>query len=317
MKRFTKVCLITSLVLILIGGTICTIGAVSGGFRLVNEMDRGEKVWDLLNRVEAAYDLDHFSDRWRINDIGTDDIVINEAVVDGAENGSGVYTDTGIDAADVKKMEIAIGGAALYLKQSEDDSFGIKIDGKGKYQYHESGGVFYLEGDKRKGKINSNEKVYLFIPREMSFQEVEIEVGGGLVEIGELVSDEVDMTAGAGMISAGQIKCRSLEVEVGAGMIDLQGVETEKLNLNVGVGEALIEGNVKKKIDAECGMGVINLVLDNNEKDYDYELECAAGSIDIGGKTYSALAETKINNNANGECELECSMGSISVAFKK
>lgn len=312
MKKFTKVCLVTSLILILIGGTICVIGAISGGFRLVNEMDRGEKIWDFLDRVAAAYDWDYSSDRLKMDDIDMDEIKINESAKD-----NGIYSDTGIHAEDVEKMEIAIGGAALYLKRSEDDNIGIRIEGSGKYRYHESGGVFYLEGDKRKVKINSNEKVYLFIPQGKSFDKVEIEVGGGLMEIEELTADEVDMTAGAGMISSEQIKCRSLNVEAGAGMIKLQNVDAGKLDLDVGVGEAVIEGNVKEKIDAECGMGTIELILDNDEKAYDYELECAAGSIELGGKTYSALAETEIDNHADGKCTLECNMGSIRVDFRK
>ncbi len=38
MNKFTKICLITALILILVGGTICVIGFVSGGWKQVDEI---------------------------------------------------------------------------------------------------------------------------------------------------------------------------------------------------------------------------------------------------------------------------------------
>ncbi len=45
MKKFTKICLITSVVLVLLGGTICILGAISGGWRMIYGMDRSSALW--------------------------------------------------------------------------------------------------------------------------------------------------------------------------------------------------------------------------------------------------------------------------------
>lgn len=222
----------------------------------------------------------------------------------------------GISASQVKEMKIDIGGAALCFMESENDNFGLKIDGKGDYRYYESKGVFYLEGGKKHLTGNNNERVYLYIPAGKAFDEVEINVGGGLISIGELNAREVEMTAGAGIITSDRISCRSLDVEVGAGEVSLEGIETDEMDIEVGMGTAYIKGKVGREIDASCGMGMIMADLDNAETDFNYEIECSAGSITLGDKKYSAFADDiHVNNGASGKCSLECSMGSIDIVF--
>ena len=45
----------------------------------------------------------------------------------------------------VRDMKIDIGGAALCFMESENDNFGLKIDGKEDYKYYESKGVFFFQ----------------------------------------------------------------------------------------------------------------------------------------------------------------------------
>lgn len=49
MKKFGKICLIASAVLILIGGTICVLGFFSGGWRMVNEMEMDDDFWHFVS----------------------------------------------------------------------------------------------------------------------------------------------------------------------------------------------------------------------------------------------------------------------------
>ncbi len=84
------------------------------------------------------------------------------------------------------------------------------------------------------------------------------------------------------------------------------------------MGTADIKGRANRKIDASCGMGYLSLQLDNAETDFNYEIECSAGAVSVGGKTYGAMMnEVNVDNKASGKCFLECSMGSIDVTFTK
>ncbi len=126
------------------------------------------------------------------------------------------------------------------------------------------------------------------------------------------------MTAGAGIISSQRIGCHELDVEVGAGEVVLDGITADKMDLNVGMGVAYVQGGIGREIDAECGMGSIEMELDNEETDFNYEIECSAGAIMLGSKAYGALADDiYVNNRASGKCTLECSMGNIDVIFAK
>lgn len=360
MKKFTKICLIASLVMILTGGTICTIGAVSGGWRLVDEIGRNSSWWhmgnslaysnswlgiggeitrDILHDVrteishdisdeisssvkdalEYADDYDDWDDDW---DGGydwhdwDDDWNHGHTTAQGT-NVTTEYMDIGVGASEIKDMEISIGGAALYFQESDNDSFGVKMDGKRTYKYYVSKGTLYLQGSQDHTNVNIvNEEVYLFIPKGMRFNEVDINIGAGTAELGELAADDVDLNTGAGIINASKIECRSLNLAVGAGKAELKGIDTDELDIVVGVGNATIEADVSREIEAECGMGFLDIKLANAQEDYNYELSCNAGNIELGNKKYSGLSKEKyINNNAAGKCSLECAMGGITVSY--
>lgn len=377
MKKFTKFCLITSIVLILTGGIVFLLGVVSGGWRMMEEMDEDSNVWRFVRRLENSYMLswmtdvrlnvvdevqeelkdvkdeikeevkdawdDAWDDAWEDMDDAWDDA--EESAEDARENALRVQeemedanrevsevmkqelfamvpegdADIGISASKVRDMKIDIGGAALCFMESENDNFGLKIDGKEDYKYYESKGVFYLEGGKRHFTGNDNtERVYLYIPKGKEFDEVEINVGGGVIYIGELDAREVDLTSGAGIITCEKISCRDLDAEVGAGEVILNGITADKMDMDVGVGTAYVQGKIGMEIDAVCGMGLIAMNLDNAETDFNYEIECTAGEIAVGDKVYHALADDiDVNNRASGKCSLECSMGSISVIFEQ
>lgn len=345
MKKFGKICLIASAVLILIGGTICVLGFFSGGWRMVNEMEMDDDFWRFVSRFggedvvrnirheitqevrEEMEDIEEeIRETWEddikddieeaMDEVGKDvrEAILEEFAADIPEEGE----DTGIEADKVKKLKIEIGGAALCLMESENNNFGVKIDGKGDYQYYESRGVFHLEGGYDRFTGNRNEKVYLYIPGGKNFDDVKIDVGGGVISIGELNAREVELNAGAGIIASEKINCRDLSVEVGAGEVVLEGIEADEIDIEVGIGAADIKGRANRKIDASCGMGYLSLQLDNAETDFNYEIECSAGAVSVGDKTYGAMMnEVNVDNKASGECYLECAMGSIDVTFTK
>ena len=64
-------------------------------------------------------------------------------------------------------------------------------------------------------------------------------------------------------------------------------------------------------------MGNMELTLSGKETDHNYEIECAAGNVDIGSFSVSAMAAEKvINNNAVSNFDIECSMGNITIDFE-
>lgn len=309
MKKFTKICLITSLVLIIIGGIISVIGVFTGGWRLVSEVRGDEGWWKVVDRVTDAYDW--YPSDYRRNDwdnLGAGDYEKLE------------YKDTGIAGEEVTEMRIDIGGAALYLLEAEDNNFGFKKEGRLDYECYLERGTLHLESDSNRYRLNNltDEKVWLYVPAGMDFDRISINVGAGMAQAGELHADEIDLEIGAGMLVSDRIVCRSLDVESGAGKVTLNGIEATDMVLNVGAGHAYAQGSVSGDIDVECGVGAVEVALSEDFEHYNYKVECAAGTVKLGDKSYSAFAADKyIDNRAQAECSLECAMGTIKIDFER
>ncbi|WMC91920.1 DUF4097 family beta strand repeat-containing protein [Kineothrix sp. MB12-C1] len=314
MKKFTKVCLFTSLILILFGGVIFVIGAASGGWRQAQETSRNDAWWKVLDRVSYAYGRDYFDDfdNFYDDDFDDNDDGYNTRNVSDSDR---KQAGGSVNKENVDKLEISIGAAALYIEESKSGNFEMVKDGVGKYQYYESSGVLYLKGN-QKNIVRNNEKVYLYIPAGMTFEEISIELGAGLIEVGELNADEVEISVGAGLLEADKVISRNLSVDVGAGKVTLQEVDTEELDIETGLGYVYAAGSVTKEIDVECAMGSVELELAGSETDYNYEVKSEVGTIAIGKNSYSTLSKkTHINNNATAKCSVECAMGNIEISF--
>lgn len=323
MKKFTQICLITSLILIMIGGTVCVVGGISGGWKLVKEMENGDSWRKVAQRYSEGLRINGKYFTWDEMDEELEAEIEEEieAVESWAESdgdrSAGKSEIEDIRLEKIKDLEINIGGAALYVREAENGRLAFSVDGKGEYRCYESDGVLYVEGGKNKNVVMGEEKVYLYLPSDLQFENVSVNVGGGSIELGKMVADEMEFAIGAGEIKADRISSKTLSLEVGAGTANLKHIEIGELNAEVGIGDCVIQGNITKDIDIECGMGNVELELAGDQEDYNYDISCAAGVIEIGNKSYSALADDMyIDNDADVECSLECAMGNIEITYE-
>ena len=86
----------------------------------------------------------------------------------------------------------------------------------------------------------------------------------------------------------------------------------------MGTGNVDLENLNVQNLEADCGIGNIDLDINGKESDYDYEISCSAGAVDIGDSSYSGIGhEKKISNpGASGKMDLDCGVGNITVDFE-
>ena len=86
----------------------------------------------------------------------------------------------------------------------------------------------------------------------------------------------------------------------------------------MGTGNVDLDNLNVQNLEADCGIGNIDLDINGKESDYDYEISCSAGEIDIGDSSYSGIGhEKKISNpGASGKMDLDCGVGNITVDFE-
>ncbi len=295
MKRFMKTCGILALVLIVAGlGMALVAGAIQGPITWAEF--KNSVYWDddfkesVQDQVIAG--LEHLDSGQRYE--------IEEHV--NFDNDNPIYegdTEQTFTAAEIRDLEIEVGACGLEVQDSEDGDFHIKVQNAGGYQGYVKDGTLHLKsirsttwGDGIKCRIK------LYVPEDVTFDKVELALGAGLIEWKSMV------------------RASDLEIELGAGEISLAELAVGKLEAEVGMGSLEASGDIREKADVTCAMGNIDLDLEGAANSFNYEVEVAAGSVDIDGRVYSGLAKDKdIDNHASKDISVECAMGNISISF--
>ncbi len=130
------------------------------------------------------------------------------------------------------------------------------------------------------------------------------------------VFNELDLAIGMGELTADGLHCLEADLSVGAGRMTLTGFTAENsCDMQVGMGILDVTGSLNRGTDIECGMGVVRCTL-TRPAEYGYEVEEAAGTVEIDGQHYSGLATEVVHNpRAAVQYDIECGMGTVKVLF--
>lgn len=317
MKKFMKVCAIMAAVMLLVGAALAfTASTVRGSeaiSRVVDSVTGGRVYvnWSNWGRPWGIY----VKDRWNYSVDLSDLYDYNHEILRGDVS---EYTL----GSDVERLEIELGGYIFNTAFTEDDCFYVTTENADNIQCYVEKGVLKLKAVDTHpylvvGHINERQ-ITLCIPRDNFLESFELELGAGQVTLNGINADEVSLEVGAGQIIAQNIRAKELEVSAGAGQVELWGVDVDKLNAEIGMGGLVGAVDVQKSAEFECAMGNMELTLMGSQQDFNYQLEVAAGNIEVGRNSYSGLAhEQKIHNGADKDISIECSMGNITILFEE
>lgn len=329
MKKFTKWCLVTALVLFTIGCVFCGVFGIFGGFEQLRQDGRYGLLWN--GGINLGNGLFHFvlfdddDDDWHHGE---------EHRVSGSE-----AENTGCKASEITDIEIELGAACLVIEESADDCVWVRNESSIKnLKYGMDNGTFVLYGNRNKMFNNGNDgTIYLSLPKGLNLNSVEMEIyagqienlnleantielesGAGLYDIDSLKAKSISMDVGAGEMNIDSMSAETVSISVGAGTVDVKNADVAKdLDLEVGMGSISVQGKITGDMDAECAMGEIDITLRGSESEHNYTLECGMGNVIIGNNEYGGIAEErKINNGSSSYFDIECAMGSITIEFE-
>lgn len=321
MKKFTKGCLITALVLFIFGCAFYGVCGFMGGFRQLRERNimRGNGMFSIgipvgIPGLEWGFDGHWFSfgnndwDDWGFG-------ITNLA--DTGEKEQTAYT-----ASDITDIDIELGGCNLIIEESTDDCIWIENRSNVKtVKYGVKNGTFKLYNGKTYGFnsiSNIHGSVYLYLPEGMDLSSIDIEMGAGNLESIALTAHSIELEVGAGNFEIEGLSGNEVNISVGAGGVVVENADVKELDMETAAGSIELTGTVSGDADIECAAGSISLFLYDDETDFDYEIECAVGSININGDEYSGLAtERSISNKAGKEMNIDTAAGSVEVNFIK
>ena len=118
----------------------------------------------------------------------------------------------------------------------------------------------------------------------------------------------------------GDFKADQLEVNVGAGTLENSGsLDVKEADFTVGVGTADISGLQVEKLNGSCGMGNMDLILAGKASDYNYELKCGLGNLEVDDSLETSITSGNkqiTNEGAAKNIKLDCGMGNVQVDFE-
>lgn len=133
----------------------------------------------------------------------------------------------------------------------------------------------------------------------------------------ENAMEELDVKVGIGVLYIEDIDIRDMEIDASAGEAEVTNVNVNSLDAKAGAGEIVFSGSIRGEADVECTLGRVELNLQNAKEEYDYELKCGLGQVNIGEEKFGPSVNKKIYNQAGKTIEAECGLGEVRIDFEK
>ena len=206
-----------------------------------------------------------------------------------------------VDMDFASDLEISLKYDELLIQEYDGDKIRVNVanDAKNDVVVKETSGNITIT-DTRSGNVKKKKQIKVIVPSGKDFDTVSLGVDMGTIDLEcDLKVQELSVEVGAGEFSGyGNITAAYCDLQVGAGTIDIDQLDIQKLN-------------------ADCGAGEIDMVVTGKEKDYNYDLSCGMGEINLEDSEYSGIGIEKniSNEGARKDMVLECGMGEIDVEF--
>lgn len=206
-----------------------------------------------------------------------------------------------VDMDFASDLEISLKYDELLIQEYDGDKIRVNVanDAKNDVVVKETSGKITIT-DTRIGNVKKKKQIKVIVPSGKDFDTVSLGVDMGTIDLEcDLKVQELSVEVGAGEFSGyGNITAAYCDLQVGAGTIDIDQLDIQKLN-------------------ADCSAGEIDMVVTGKEKDYNYDLSCGMGEINLEDSEYSGIGIEKniSNEGARKDMVLECGMGEIDVEF--
>ncbi len=311
MKKFMKFCFILAMVLI-IAGCVC--------YMVGRSTDGGDRMDEVLSRVSGDWvhlDLDNDWGAWLSdNSYDIDDISMFSGDY---EIWQGDVERRRLCQGNIAVLDLEIGGSVVEIQESDDEYVYIESSNSGKLQAYVEDSTLYVKAVRPSNLFNeiSNSSIILYLPEDCKLMQLVVSLGAGQLKLEDLKVDCMEAQIGAGQLLMEGLELSFLEVSLGAGEVKAEDVAVDILTAEIGAGNLELSGAIHEGAEISCSMGNVSMELEGEPIDFNYELSCVAGNMEIGEDKFSgATQEREIDNGAEKYMNIDCSMGNVEVDFE-
>lgn len=209
---------------------------------------------------------------------------------------------------EIDRLQIQISHVNLVIEAG--DSPGIEVYGENldeKYRENlevkQKGSTLEIETTDqdfwKRGQKDNAAALVVHLPEKQQFTDASLVVGAGILEAEKVLADRLEITIGAGRGNIEEFQAKNAEISVGAG-------------------EASVRGSVTECLAMDCGLGSLVYTDIGKYEDYNYELSCGLGALNVKDNAFAGIAgERTIANNAGKEMHIQCGLGTVDVTFEK
>lgn len=210
----------------------------------------------------------------------------------------------------VKYLDIDVSNVSIDIKNGE--SFKIETDNN-KVDITSNNDKIIIRENSSWLFSNENKNVVIYIPKDLIFQNVNIENGAGKVSIEELNSKKLYLDLGAGKVTINNINI-SLETEIdsGAGEFIINNGTLTNLDLDMGVGKVYIKSLINGDSEIDAGVGETVLDLIGTINNYKIRIDKGIGDTSING---NKISDSKYHGNGNNVIDIDGGIGKFTVNF--
>lgn len=197
-----------------------------------------------------------------------------------------ISKDNNLDS-NIRNLEIDLSSSSLSIVTS--DKFALKSNSDS-IKTKVKGSTLKIQ-DKSFNFFGNNEgaQIILYLPDNMNFREVDLDLGAGKVDIDNLVTDKLDLDAGAGLIKINNLKVNDeANIDGGVGKFDVANGYIRNLELDTGVGSTNISAILQGRNEIECGVGDVTINLLDTLDNYRINVDKGIGSAKINGDSISS-----------------------------
>lgn len=294
MRKGTKVILIVGLSLLVLGGILAGIGFAAGGGYATFQWN-GKKMELIDKGTEGGSSSKEEIEDYDLGEIQNITIDVSMA-------------DVTFEPSDRLGLRITYYGKANQIvHQVSSDTLTVQDASKNKFRL----GTVSLFG-------NHSSSVTVYLPPEVSFNQVSVHNDCGSTSIGDFSAQTVQADCDLGELSLSNISAQSLTVDNDTGDCKLTGLSVRNLTADVDLGDLNLERISAEKVESvnvdsgdiniiDCNLGIVS------------EMSCDLGNITASGLTVDSLSancdtgDIELSGNLIGNISLECDLGNITL----
>lgn len=204
---------------------------------------------------------------------------------------------------EITNLELEIDACKLIIVIDNEDT--VRVDAS---QINRSGDKEALKVKEKDGCLSvetadnwqeAGGTLKIYLPAGTVFNRVEVDADASDVEINGIASKIFLVNVDASSFVVRNMDVKQLEAELDAGSLQMDG---------------MTNGTVK----LDCEAGDLQLTLEEDEKAFDYYIECDMGDVRINGEEYGGFStEHHVNHHADKVMQIDCETGSVNVEFQK